>query len=69
MPLTGSSAVFQCKPLTVRSNIRLAWMGRNELPLPPQAFTSYIVPADILPNLRYLAGKVQDVELVLFECG
>lgn len=29
--------------------------------------TSYIVPADILPNLRYLAGKVQDVELVLFE--
>jgi sugar phosphate isomerase/epimerase len=29
--------------------------------------TSYIIPADILPNLRYLAGKVQDVELVLFE--
>lgn len=29
--------------------------------------TSYIIPADILPNLQYLAGKVQDVELVLFE--
>jgi adenosyl cobinamide kinase/adenosyl cobinamide phosphate guanylyltransferase/sugar phosphate isomerase/epimerase len=29
--------------------------------------TSYIVPEDILPNVRYLAGKVQDVELVLFE--
>lgn len=28
--------------------------------------TSYILPADILPNVRYLAGKVQDVELVLF---
>ena len=29
--------------------------------------TSYIIPAGILPNVRYLAGKVQDVELVLFE--
>jgi sugar phosphate isomerase/epimerase len=29
--------------------------------------TSYIIPAEILPNVRYLAGKVQDVELVLFE--
>ncbi|PKN18563.1 MAG: xylose isomerase [Deltaproteobacteria bacterium HGW-Deltaproteobacteria-6] len=29
--------------------------------------TSYIIPADILPNVRYLAGKVRDVELVLFE--
>jgi sugar phosphate isomerase/epimerase len=29
--------------------------------------TSYILPADILPNVRYLAGKVQDVELVLFD--
>jgi len=29
--------------------------------------TSYIIPADILPNIQYLAGKVQDVELVLFE--
>ena len=29
--------------------------------------SSYIIPADILPNVRYLAGKVQDVELVLFE--
>jgi len=29
--------------------------------------TSYIIPADILPNVHYLAGKVQDVELILFE--
>lgn len=29
--------------------------------------TSYIVPDEIIPNIRYLAGKVRDVELVLFE--
>jgi sugar phosphate isomerase/epimerase len=29
--------------------------------------TSYIIPADILSNVHYLAGKVQDVELVLFD--
>jgi adenosyl cobinamide kinase/adenosyl cobinamide phosphate guanylyltransferase/sugar phosphate isomerase/epimerase len=29
--------------------------------------TSYIVPDEILPNVRYLAGKVRDIELVLFE--
>jgi sugar phosphate isomerase/epimerase len=29
--------------------------------------TSYIIPDDILPNARYLAGKVRDIELVLFE--
>ena len=29
--------------------------------------TSYILPADILPNARYLAGKVRDIELILFE--
>ncbi len=29
--------------------------------------TSYIIPGDIVSNVRYLAGKVQDVELVLFE--
>jgi sugar phosphate isomerase/epimerase len=29
--------------------------------------TSYIIPDDILPNVRYLAGQVQDIELVLFE--
>lgn len=29
--------------------------------------TSYIIPADILLNVQYLADKVQDVELVLFE--
>ncbi len=29
--------------------------------------TSYIIPDEILPNVRYLADKVSDVELVLFE--
>ena len=29
--------------------------------------TSYIVPADILPNVDYLAGRVADIQLVLFE--
>ncbi|MBR6090693.1 MAG: sugar phosphate isomerase/epimerase [Anaerolineaceae bacterium] len=29
--------------------------------------TSYIVPDDILPNVRYLAGQVRDIELVLFD--
>lgn len=29
--------------------------------------TSYILADDILPNARYLADKVQDIELVLFE--
>ena len=48
---------------------------KTEAPLPrlKSAFpfrlgtTSYIVPDDILPNLRYLADRVDDVELVLFE--
>jgi sugar phosphate isomerase/epimerase len=29
--------------------------------------TSYIIPDDILPNARFLAGQVRDIELVLFE--
>jgi sugar phosphate isomerase/epimerase len=29
--------------------------------------TSFILPDDILPNVRFLAGQVQDIELVLFE--
>ncbi len=29
--------------------------------------TSYIIPDDILPNVRFLADKVQDVQLILFE--
>jgi len=29
--------------------------------------TSYILPADILPNVEFLAPRVDDVELVLFE--
>ncbi|HEY3345653.1 MAG TPA: cobamide remodeling phosphodiesterase CbiR [Anaerolineaceae bacterium] len=29
--------------------------------------TSYIIPEEILPNVRFLAGLVEDVELVLFD--
>lgn len=29
--------------------------------------TSYIIPADLVPNVEHLAGRVDDVELVLFE--
>lgn len=29
--------------------------------------SSYIIPADILPNAQYLGGKVRDIELILFE--
>ncbi len=29
--------------------------------------TSYIIPDDILPNVEYLAPRVDDVQLVLFE--
>ena len=29
--------------------------------------TSYIVPDDIIPNVRFLADKIDDIELVLFE--
>jgi sugar phosphate isomerase/epimerase len=29
--------------------------------------TSYIIPADIIPNVEYLSDKVDDIELVLFE--
>ena len=29
--------------------------------------SSYIIPDDILPNVRFLAGQVRDVELVLFD--
>lgn len=29
--------------------------------------TSYIIPNDILPNVRWLAPRIDDVELVLFE--
>ena len=29
--------------------------------------SSYIIPADIIPNLHHLSGRVDDVELILFE--
>jgi sugar phosphate isomerase/epimerase len=41
-------------------------MDWHELPF-RVGTTSYIIPDDILPNVRYLAGQVQDIELVLFE--
>lgn len=31
--------------------------------------TSYVIPADILPNVRLLAEQVDDVEILLFESG
>ena len=40
------------------------WLNRLPFRL---GTTSYILPDEILPNARYLAGKVKDVELVLFE--
>lgn len=40
-------------------------------PAPARSFrigtTSFILPQDILSNVRFLAGKVQDVELLIFE--
>jgi sugar phosphate isomerase/epimerase len=49
--------------------------GIHHPPLPrlpfPRPFrvgvTSYVYPADILPNVERLAGRVDDIELVLFE--
>ncbi len=29
--------------------------------------TSYVIPGDLLDNLRHLAGEIQDMELVLFD--
>ena len=29
--------------------------------------TSYIIPGELLPNVNFLADKVDDIELVLFE--
>jgi sugar phosphate isomerase/epimerase len=40
------------------------WLNRLSFRL---GTTSYILPDEILPNAHYLAGKVKDVELVLFE--
>jgi hypothetical protein len=31
--------------------------------------TSYIYPDDILPNVHRLKGKIDDIELVLFEAN
>ncbi len=31
--------------------------------------SSYIIPDEIIPNVRFLADKVDDIELVLFETG
>jgi len=41
-------------------------MSRHPLPF-RLGSTSYVYPADILPNVRRLAGVVDDIELVLFE--
>lgn len=50
-------------------------MGNSLLPAPPAGrrfrlgVPSYVLPADILPNVEALAGGVDDIELVLFESG
>ncbi len=31
--------------------------------------TSYVIPDEILPNVRFLAARVDDIEIVLFESG
>ena len=48
----------------LRDVAEMSWLDKLPFRL---GTTSYIIPADILPNLRYLAGKVRDVELVLFD--
>jgi len=46
-------------------------MLKSDLKKQPRRYrlgtTSYIYPTDVLPNVKKLAGKVDDVELVLFE--
>lgn len=44
--------------------MKMDWLDRLPFRL---GTTSYILPDEILPNARYLAGKVRDMELVLFE--
>lgn len=43
--------------------------GRGSLPYDSLLFgtTSYVLPADILPNVRLLAPHVDDIEVILFE--
>lgn len=41
-------------------------MARKKLPF-RIGTTSYIYPEDILPNVRKLKGKIDDIELILFE--
>jgi sugar phosphate isomerase/epimerase len=43
-------------------------LAQNPVQIPFRLGTSsYILPDDILPNARYLADRVDDIELVLFE--
>ncbi len=39
---------------------------KNRLPF-RLGTTSYVIPDDILPNVRFLANRVDDIEIVLFE--
>ncbi len=49
--------------------MKLNWLAKGMRPRYPFSLgsTSYVIPADILPNVRRLAPLVDDVELVLFE--
>lgn len=40
---------------------------RTDKPFFRLGTSSYIIPADILPNVEFLKDRVQDIELVLFE--
>lgn len=43
-------------------------MLKNRLPF-RLGTTSYVVPDEIIPNVRFLSGRVDDIEIVLFESG
>jgi sugar phosphate isomerase/epimerase len=47
-------------------NFKGDWSLKNRFPF-RLGTTSYIIPADLLPNVGFLADKVDDIELVLFE--
>jgi sugar phosphate isomerase/epimerase len=51
---------------TNKGNRRKCISLKNQFPF-RLGTTSYIVPDEILPNVLYLADKVDDIELVLFE--
>ena len=43
-------------------------MLKNRLPF-RLGTTSYVIPDEIIPNVRFLSDRVDDIETVLFEAG